>query len=1060
MLRKLLIVILAFMLMALAVGRTVNSRWVLDHSLSIINSRSDWKLSIGKFRWDILGSKITISDFKSSNENKGKEADLTDVTISYRPLGIIRGKLLIECLNASGAVLFLPTKPRQTESTGHKLMNLAKLVLLKNLEIKNARIEKLFASFGAGSSLTIDSADFSINPALLGDTKVSLSANNAKYLKDGLKITSAETTNVRVSTELSRWTSYFPYLNSIKGDLEIKGFWGSGLSAEDIKANLGYTDSVIELSDLKISMEGKTLAGHLKANKDSEQFDLTVDIPKPIYLPHFGKELQTVETEGEVWGQIKLSGNGFEFSNTKGKGHLEIAYRFRVSPDAPVSMSSDLEWVNGLLTLKNTSAKAGNDPFSVEGTIDFAHKQIKLASHGKNFPVEHVFEKFKNPHLKKIFGPADFSGTFEGWGKKFVAKVDGTVQNGGWQPITAEVTECNLEATYDELNLRGKIFSGGKETGQSNLSIKFGPKIGDLDRKKDITFDAWVSNHPLASSLASFGLLGQGTGKIKLSGPHTAFKGEATAEITDGSWHGLPFKRAETKIALSRHQIVFSDMAVELEKISAPQISGNLVGDIDPDKFRLHGTPIAGLTVDTTYRHSDKRWIISDISWRDPSSETILTTKGDIISGGGIDLKIKGTAEISLFSLLTTAIKEAQGFSDIDLSIKGSAADPKILGKVAFKKAAVSPRGTRLDLEDISGEIKFEGSRIRLDGISAKVDDGLLTVSGYLDQKNLAVKNMDLTLRGQSMRYRSDDGAFNLELDGELTVAGNYPSPLIKGTVTILDGKYTKDFTIIDVITGSSPIRTTEKKNESDFDPHLDLTVRSSGDLEIKNNVGEIWLNVDVNVRGTKKKPLVSGAIETVEGTVHYLGLGFDITKGFIEFRDRYSKPYMEVYAQKEVTLYSVNLLLHGPIDNLALDLSATSPTGSLEKRDVVSLLLFGATSAERTRTSQNAGSNVSASIAGQAIGGVIAMPVQKFTHLDTFRLETSDTSSSGISRIYFGKQISDRISVNFATDINSQAAVQTVIGEYMVTDNLLISGSRSTNSDYTFGGLLRFRLR
>jgi hypothetical protein len=90
----------------------------------------------------------------------------------------------------------------------------------------------------------------------------------------------------------------------------------------------------------------------------------------------------------------------------------------------------------------------------------------------------------------------------------------------------------------------------------------------------------------------------------------------------------------------------------------------------------------------------------------------------------------------------------------------------------------------------------------------------------------------------------------------------------------------------------------------------------------------------------------------------------------------------------------------------------------------------------------------------------VVGGQISKAAHLDVFRLEAADPQSAGISRLYIGKQISDRLSFNFATDLNIQEARQTVIAEYLLTDNVLLRASRSTNFESSISGLLRFQTR
>ena len=98
--------------------------------------------------------------------------------------------------------------------------------------------------------------------------------------------------------------------------------------------------------------------------------------------------------------------------------------------------------------------------------------------------------------------------------------------------------------------------------------------------------------------------------------------------------------------------------------------------------------------------------------------------------------------------------------------------------------------------------------------------------------------------------------------------------------------------------------------------------------------------------------------------------------------------------------------------------------------------------------------------MAAQQLTHVVERPVKKWAHLDTFRLEASDPTSTSISRVAVGKKVSDRLEFHFTTDINTKDAEQTFVAEYLFTDNLLVKGSRSTEGRYEMSGVLRFRLR
>lgn len=1052
-------------LMAILLGFVAAAAWLVNrpetlrHALAVANLKSPWRIDVAHLRWKPLASELLLEGIAATNDAGGSSAEAKRLVVRYKPLGILRGKLVVSHIDVDGVRLRVPKREKPPELHRPRRLNLGKLLLFKNLEIQEATVRGGSITFGAGSVFAFDELRFSLVPSFFGDTRLSIRTDGLVLAKGERQIVSAANLSLKAGSDLSRWHAEFPYLNAVDGAVKIADSDVEGLLVESLAASVSLEDSLIKLSDLSAIIGGNALEGWLTSSFDDERFDIGIDIPKPILLPHFGRPMETMDLSGQISGRVRLEGRGLIPSQTSGQGRVEIVHRFTTRPDTPVTVATNVSWANGAIQFPKADVQVGSVSVAAAGFVDIPGKKFRIEATGREFLLEDLFSEFRNPYLTRIYGPTDFSGTIEGWGRTFLAKVKGTTRGGGWKPISADRIETELEATYDDLKLKGTIFSGERQTGKADFKIHFGPKIGTADRAKQLELDAEIVDHPVVESLGTSGVAGVGNGRLHLSGPHTAFKGEATARIDHGSLHGLPFDLAAAKLAITRRQVLFSELELAFPGLPVPAFTSTIAGDIGEGNFRLHGTPMAGLEIDTTYRYADGRWLVHDASWSDPDhAANRLAATGSLGASGGADLRVKGSLDLGATSVAEPFVREGSGPIDIDLAIRGPSADPRIVGSLVFHDNTLSPRGARLGLEQLRGAIRFEGNRIRFDGFESRIDDGDVRVSGTLDYRGLEITGSDLTISGHAMRYRSEDGGLSLELEGNLNVSGRFPSPLITGDVTVLDGKYTKDFTLIDAITGARRKAGASKEALPGFDPRLNLRARSAGDLEIRNNVGDIWLTFDVGVKGTRRHPVVAGAIETREGEVHYLGLDFDITRGFLEFRQQYQRPYMEVTAQKEVGVYNVTLLLHGPTDNLALDLSATSPAGPLEKRDVISLLMFGVTEKDRA-ASQQVGGALTTQAAVQSISGIIGGPIQSATGLDVFRLESSG-SSSNVSRVAVGKRISDRLTVNFSTDINTTNAVQTVTGEYQITDNLLISGQRSSDANYRFGGLLRFRLR
>jgi autotransporter translocation and assembly factor TamB len=839
------------------------------------------------------------------------------------------------------------------------------------------------------------------------------------------------------------------------------------LPIDGLEADLSYADGALGLKDLRITVGGNKLIGNVALNIPKQTFKALIDIPKPLHLPYLGKRIKTIDTAGDLSGRVQLEGTGLMIRESRGKGSFDFSHRFSASPDFPVEVRGPFQWANGAIDLKETAIVVGNDAISAEGRIDIPRKRMSFSGKGEKFPIEALFDKFRNPHLQKIFGRTDFEGSFEGWGKNFTAKVTGMTFDGGFKPIVGERVSTELEATYNTLDFAWGIFQGERQTGTADLSIKLGPKVEGAIRSKSIDLKGKLSGHDLSPSFPGFNLTGTADGEIELAGPHTNFKGKASAAVLDGSWLHVPIDFIRADADLTRYKLTFNNIELTPKSVEKQTFIAPLVMDLSTGKFRLHGTPLAGLDIDLGYTYEPKRVRIDNISYAPPAKPgERISVAGSLTVGGAVSLNAKGQFDLSILNPVKALIREASGPASLDLRISGTSLSPAFNGTLAFGGNAISPRPIRLSMEQLNGKLRFEGYRVHFDGVAGLMDEGSFTLEGWIEHRGFKLANSHLLLNGSELGFRTADNSFRMTFDGDLTLKGPFPQPMLAGDVNILDGRYTKDFVILEQLGGKSRAGPDQEELPA-FNPRLDLKIQNSGDLLIRNNVGDIDLKADIVVKGTRAKPEISGAVNAREGRINYMGLNFDIDRGFVEFRGPYAKPYLEVEASRELRLYNLTLLMYGYTDNLSLDLEGTSPSGPLEKRDVVSLLAFGITEQERRETeAARTGSEMGISVAAQQVGQMLERPITSATHLDIFRIESaeedtdSDEPGKVATRLRVGKQLTDRLSVDFSTDIDTKDAEQTVTTEYLITDTLLIKGSRSSNAKYEGNIGLRFRLR
>jgi len=287
----------------------------------------------------------------------------------------------------------------------------------------------------------------------------------------------------------------------------------------------------------------------------------------------------------------------------------------------------------------------------------------------------------------------------------------------------------------------------------------------------------------------------------------------------------------------------------------------------------------------------------------------------------------------------------------------------------------------------------------------------------------------------------------------------------------LLSGRYYKRFFLTKVLFDPRGIQVTREEPATDFfnEWRWDVKVRNSGDLRIENNVVDVYLDGDLHLKGTTKRPAIEGIVSTTGGELHYLGHDMQITEGALEFRDpNRINPHLTIQAQEEVTgvedrglqsYYTVYVKLEGPLDNLQTSLWSSPP---VDQSDVVSLLAFGMTQAE-LRARGSARSAFAANIIANSLTSGYGESLGDKLGLDILRFESSGTSDSAISGVAVGKNLSDRLSVEFYTDITPDSAQRRIRSKYYLTDLIFLEGVNTVEEDrnkFELNVSLQFKIR
>ncbi|MDO8527660.1 MAG: hypothetical protein Q7T03_08245, partial [Deltaproteobacteria bacterium] len=720
-------------------------------------------------------------------------------TIKMRgsPLQLLRGRIGINSLFVHSPVITIAKSLVPKEEKPKKKFKIQTLIFLQNLVLKEGRVENVILHLPEQKKITVEEVQINLQPAaFFKGTGLGLNFHQIESTKpEDPGIRKVENLQIAVTTNFNSWSKTFPYIDNIDGDFQLKNAALDRLEIKNMEAQLRFEKGNLNSKKFSVQIGENVLLGRLETDLHSEKFHLDLETPKPITLPELESETRTFNTAGDLTTKINLDGQGFDLQKSAGKGSAGIIHLFQGFEDHPATVILQFDWQNAKLNLKE--GKIGSDGAMVEATgiVDLKPVSFHLKMKAKDFPIQRFFEKFEDKNLHPIFGKGTVEGTLEGIGKTIHLQLKGETIEGGYGPVKAERAAVNLDLTYPQLKLDGRIFTGERNTGEAQFIINYGPKFSEyVPRTKKISLDAKFNGQPMASTLPGLPITGEADATFKLSGsPPLNLQGEGTLNVRQGSFMDESFELIETHFNLNSKRLIVdkADFTFPNSKSSSKK---QLVMDFTPGGIRISGQTLAGFDIDLTHTSIDDRWQINKLTVEDPSDPTLKAKVTGSISPESMDLKGDGKIDLSRLKFLTKYIRDASGPAQFQLAVHGKSPDLNINGQITFDNNMLFLRVYPYAADELTGVVRFKGNRIETDLLAGLLGNGIFKIRGGMTHAQGKVSGFDGKVEGQQLYYRSEDGKFRMEYDADLTFKGTLQNPSVTGTLNILDGAYTKDF--------------------------------------------------------------------------------------------------------------------------------------------------------------------------------------------------------------------------------------------------------------------------
>ncbi|MDX1390613.1 MAG: translocation/assembly module TamB domain-containing protein, partial [Acidobacteriota bacterium] len=254
---------------------------------------------------------------------------------------------------------------------------------------------------------------------------------------------------------------------------------------------------------------------------------------------------------------------------------------------------------------------------------------------------------------------------------------------------------------------------------------------------------------------------------------------------------------------------------------------------------------------------------------------------------------------------------------------------------------------------------------------------------------------------------------------------------------------------------------------ETDPDPllvavDLDLRVEGADGFLIDNNLADVEVDADYNIRGTAADPIILGRSTILAGRLFWGANAFDVVQGVVEFNNPFeTEPVFEIRARTAIRRYTVDLTFSGSFQRgVSFSYSSTPPLSDL---DLFNLLALGEEpDSEILRDSYGAAVGLQATryLASQLFSEV-ERGAQRAFGLDRFLISPTlqGTETDATARFTVGKRINRNLYVTYSRLV-STSEDQLLTVEYQVSPDVRITGTREEDGSFGLDFLVQKRIR
>ncbi|MET0241336.1 MAG: translocation/assembly module TamB domain-containing protein [Sphingobium sp.] len=401
------------------------------------------------------------------------------------------------------------------------------------------------------------------------------------------------------------------------------------------------------------------------------------------------------------------------------------------------------------------------------------------------------------------------------------------------------------------------------------------------------------------------------------------------------------------------------------------------------------------------------------------------------LSGG---LRYNGPAD-TLFSLAALPDQSLKGPVGVAADFGGRLQAPQLTGVVRANSLIYenTTYGTRLTNMAVRG--RFTNDRLQVESLTARAGDGTVSANGFVSLSSEQGFPIQLGLDMDRAQLASGQD-LAAQATGQIRVVNGPGQPAtVSGRIDLPETRYKI------VMQGGAEVATLtgvrrkpklgRERITGDPEPisslpatwKLDLRVVADNKIYVSGMGLESEWAADVRIGGTSGKPIITGGVDLVRGTLGFAGKSFELQQGRIRFNGGdMTNPDLRIVASGDVEDVTINITITGSAQDPQI---AFTSTPSLPQDELMARILFGNSVGELSAIQAVQLAASLNSLRGGK-GGLNPLGVlQSSTGIDRLRILGDDKETGRGTSLAVGQYISNDVYVEIVTDARGYTATQ-----------------------------------